>query len=86
MLTDEALLSVYIGYLRRDFSFHAVRSQSRLLLDRLELLGGEGTTEVARRRQAAAFAELSASRQRSAVATALKQSRAVVRWGRFMVD
>ena len=55
-----------------------MRSQSRHLLDRLQLLDGEGATEVARRRQAAVSTELAACRQRQLVATALKQSRAVV--------
>ena len=77
---------MFTSYLRRDFSFCAVRAQSRLLLDRLELLDGEGVGDVARRRLAASAADRAADRVRQAQVTAMRQSRAVVRRGRIWED
>ena len=70
--------------LSREFSYVGVRAQARLLLDRLELLGGEGVGEVARRRRGAAAAERVAADERAAQATAIRCNRAVVQRGRFM--
>ena len=57
----------------KEFSFTAVRA-----------IAGEGTGEVARRKRAVAAAERTAAAERAAVATALRESREVVRRGRFM--
>ena len=46
--------SILAGSLRRQFSFTGVRSQQRLLLDRLDLLSGVGAGEDARRNRIAA--------------------------------
>ena len=85
-LGDGALMALNTSYLRRSFSFCAVRSQSRLLLDRLEGLIGNEAAIVGRRRQAAAEAEHVASKERHAQATALRQGRVVIRRGHFMAD
>ena len=61
-----------------------VRAQSRLLLDRLDLLAGEGAGEGARRRRAPAVAEGTAAAERSAQKVAILESREGVRRGRFM--
>ena len=63
-----------------------MRAQSRLLLDRLELLDGEGVGDVARRRLAASAADRAADRVRQAQVTAMRQSRAVIRRGRIWED
>ena len=83
-LGDVALMAINTGYLRRNFSFTAVRSQSRLLLDRLEGLIGNEAAIVGRRRQAAASMEHVAAKEREAQATSLRQARAVIRRGQFM--
>ena len=70
----------------RDFSFHAVRSQSRLLLDRLDLLTGGGSDSLRRKQQAASYADRAAYREQQAQATSLRQSRALVRRGRIWLD
>ena len=86
-MKDPALLAIYTGQLRREFSFCAVRSQSRLLLDRLELLDGEGGSVLAKRRQVAQMLEIKSNQERQAHLTAVRQGRAsIVRKGRFLTD
>ena len=79
ILSDSALQSIYTGYLRRQFSFCAVQAQTRLLLDRLDLLTGGESGSTARRRQAADYIEFTAGREREAQRTAARQGRVVVR-------
>ena len=83
-MEDSAILAEFVSSLRREFSCTGVRAQSRLLLDRLDLLAGEGAGEGARRRRAAAAAEGAAAAERSAQRVAMLESREVVRRGRFM--
>ena len=83
-MEDSAILAEFVSSLRREFSCTGVRAQSRLLLDRLDLLAGEGAGEGARRRRAAAAAEGAAAAERSAQRVAMQESREVVRRGRFM--
>ena len=54
------------------------------LLDRLDLLAGEGAGEGAGRRRAAAAVEGAAAAERAAQRVAMLESREVVRRGRFM--
>ena len=83
-LTEEALIGVYTGQLRRTFSFHAMRSQARLLLDRLELLDAESNKDAAKRRRLVEAANRRAYRERHAQMTAVREGRAIIRWGRFV--
>ena len=83
-LQDSALLADFVSSLRRQFSFVGVRAQSRLLLDRLDLLMGMGAGDVARRNRFAAAAEKAASDERAAQAISLRERREIVRRGRFM--
>ena len=54
------------------------------LLDRLDLLAGEGAGEGAGRRRAAAAVEGAAAAEQAAQRVAMLESREVVRRGRFM--
>ena len=83
-LEDSALLAEFVGSLRRHFSFTGVRAQSRMLLDRLDLLAGTGAGEEARRNRAAAAEERAAANERAAQTIALRERREIVRRGRFM--
>ena len=83
-LEDSALLAMFTSSLRRAFSYTGVKAQSRLLLDRLDLLSGEGPGQVVRRKCAAEAEERAAANERMAQVTALRESRAVVRRGMFM--
>jgi hypothetical protein len=58
--------------------------QSRLLLDRLDLMSGTGVGETARRGRAAAAVERAAANERAAQRVSLRERREVVRRGRFM--
>ena len=62
-----------------------MKSQARLLLDRLELLG-EGTGEAGRRRDWAVEAERAAGRERRAQAVCLQQGRTLLRSGFAKLD
>ena len=83
-LEDSAILAEFVSSLRREFSCTGVRAQSRLLLDRLDVIAGEGAGEGARRRRAVAAADGAASAERSAQRVAMQERREVVRRGRFM--
>ena len=83
-LEDSALLAEFVGSLRRQFSFTGVRAQSRLLLDRLDVLAGAGVGEDARRNRAAAAVERGARNEREAQAVSIRECREIVRRGRFM--
>ena len=74
---NSAILAEFVSSLRREVSCTGGRAHSRLLLDRLDLLAGEGAGEGVRRRGASAA-------ERSAQRVAMQESREVVRRGRFM--
>ena len=81
---DSALLAEFVGSLRRQFSFVGTRANSRLLLDRLDLLTGMGAGEEARRNRFAAAEERAAMEERAAQTISLRERRDIVRRGRFM--
>ena len=68
-----------VGSLRRQFSFVGVRTQSRLLLDRLDLFVGMGAGDVTRRNRFAAAAEKAASDERAAQTISLRERREIVK-------
>ena len=76
----EAERAALVGHIRRQLSFTAVQQQSKLLLDRLQLLG-DGATEAERRRSWAEEVERRAARERQAQAVCLRQGRALIRHG-----
>ena len=81
----EAQLAGFTAYIRRQLSHLAVQQQSRLLLDRLELLG-DGAGEAARRRAWAVSVERGAERERRAQAVCQRQARPLVRSGFALLD
>ena len=81
----EAQLAGFTAYIRRQLSHLAVQQQSRLLLDRLELLG-DGAGEAARRRAWAVTVERGAERERRAQAVCQRQARPLVRSGFALLD
>ena len=76
----EAQLASLVASVRRDLSCNAVKQQSKLLLDRLRLLG-DGATEAANRRGWAVQLERVAARERRAQDACLRQGQAVRRHG-----
>ena len=72
-LEESGLLALYTGALRREFSFTGVRAQSRLLLDRLELLDGESASQTSRRCRAAQAEERRVANERMAQFTAARE-------------
>jgi hypothetical protein len=76
----EAQLASLVASVRRDLSFNAVKQQSKLLLDRLRLLG-DGATEAANRRGWAVQLERVAARERRAQDACLRQGQGVRRHG-----
>ena len=76
-------MAVLVGSIRRQVSVTAVRSQARLLLDRLDGLVGEGGLAARRRREFALSSERKSLRERSAMAVSLRQNRAILRKGFF---
>ena len=81
----EAQLASEVAFLRRRLSFTAVQQQSRLLLDRLQLLG-EGSREAARRRDWAMMARRAEERERRAQLVCLQQGRSIRRSGFALLD
>ena len=75
-----AQLAGLVGHVRRKFSINAVKQTSRLLLDRLQLLG-EGAAEAAARRDRAVMAEAVVARERRAQEVCTRQGRGIVRRG-----
>ena len=75
-----ALLSSEVGYLRRRLSFTAVQEQSKLLLDRMQLLG-DGAKEARRRREWAEQAARVETRERRAQVVSLMQGHNIRRSG-----
>ena len=76
----EAERAALVGQIRRQLAFKAVQQQSKLLLDRLQLLG-DGAVEAERRRGWAVEVERMAARERQAQAVCLRQGRALIRHG-----
>ena len=70
-------LAGLVRFVRRKLSFNAVQQTSRLLLDRLQLLG-DGT---AGRRDRAVMVEAVAARERRAQDACARQGRGIVRRG-----
>ena len=79
-------MAVLVGSIRRQLSSTAVRSQARLLLDRLDGLVGEGSFSAKRRRDFALSTERKSLRERQALATELRQSRAILKRGFFKLN
>ena len=78
-------LAQLVGHVRRKLSINAVQQTSRLLLDRLQLLG-DGATEAAGRRDRAVVVEAVAARERRAQEVCVRQGRGIVRRGFGLLD
>ena len=78
--SKEAQLAILVASVRRDLSHKAIQQQSKLLLDRLRLLG-DGATEAAGRRGWAEERERVAARERRAQDVCLRQGQALMRHG-----
>jgi hypothetical protein len=83
--SQEADVAQYKGQIRRGLSLEAVRSQARLLLDRLGGLGA-GAAAAAKRRDWAEAEEWRMGRERRANQLALSQGRPVRARGQFLVQ
>ena len=71
-------LAGLVSHVRRKLSINAVQQTSRLLLDRLQLLG-DGAAEAAARRNRAVMLEAVAARERSAQDVCVRQGKGIVR-------
>ena len=80
--SDVAALSVLTGQIRRGLSLVAARSQARLLLDRLEVVGS-GAAGAARRRQWVALESWRLQKEQRTHMISLRQGRPVLRRGDF---
>ena len=78
--TREAQLAGLVASTRRDLSHKAVQQQSKLLLDRLKLLG-DGAKEAANRRGWAEEVERRGARERRAQDVCLRQGHSLMRHG-----
>ena len=83
--SDRQQLATIKSNTRQQLSRVCVQSQARLLLDRLEGLGGGGAGEAARRRARAGQVERGWERERRALAVARRQGRAIYRAGDFFL-
>ena len=81
----EAEVALYTGQIRRQLSLEAVRSQARLLLERLGGLGA-GAAAAAKRRDWAETDEYRMGRERRAHQLALSQGRLVRARGQFLLS
>ena len=81
----EAEVALYTGQIRRQLSLEAVRSQARLLLDRLGGLGA-GAAAAAKRRDWADAEESRMGRERRAHQMALYQGRPIRARGQFLLS
>ena len=79
-----AQLASYVSQNRQQLSRISVQSQSRLLLDRLEGLGG-GTGEAARRRQNTEWLQAKWEKERQAQTIAARQGWRIRRTGDFKI-
>ena len=85
MTTDKAALSLLTGQIRRTLSLEVARAQSRLLLDRLEVLGSGGV-EAARRRSWEAMEGRMMARESRAHMLGMQSGRAVYRRGEIFLQ
>ena len=83
--TKETEVALYTGQIRRALSLEAVRSQARLLLDRLGGLGG-GAEAAAKRRDWAEAEERRMGRERRAHQLALSQGHPIHAHGQFLLS
>ena len=73
-------LTGLVSRVRRKLSIGTVQRTSRLLLDRLQLLG-DGAVEAATRRDRVVMLEAVAARERRAQEVCIRQGRGIVRRG-----
>ena len=85
-LSDAGHLALLTGSLRRQLSLLAVRSQARLLLDRLEGLIGVGAVAAARRRSGAAATARVQEFERRAHSIGQRQGMNIIRRGFFKLN
>ena len=81
--SKEAEVALYTGQIRRALSIEAVRSQARLLLDRLSGLGAVAVA-AAKRREWAEAEEPRMGRERRAHQLTLSQGRPILAQGQFL--
>jgi hypothetical protein len=81
----EAEVALYTGQIRRRLSLEAIRSQARLLLERVGGLGA-GAAAAAKRRDWAEAEEYRMGRERRAHQLALSQGRPVRARGQFLLS
>ena len=84
--SESGHLALLTGSLRRQLSLLAVRSQARLLIDRVEGLIGVGAISAARRRAAALRTARELELERRAHYVGQKQGRNIVRRGCFKLN
>ena len=85
LVTEEAEIAITTSFIRKSLSVCAVRSQARLLLGRLEVIG-PGAAAAAQRRNIALQLERRWANQRRADALSVLQGRAILRRGHFKLD
>ena len=85
-LSEKGHLALLTGSLRRQLSLLAVRSQARLLLDRVEGLIGVGAVAAARRRASAVATARAFDLERRAQFVSQRQGANIVRRGFFRID
>ena len=83
--TEEAEIALTTSFLRKSLSVCGVRSQARLLLGRLDVLG-PGAAAAALRRNHALQLERRWAQQRRADALSSVQGRSILRRGHFKMD
>ena len=83
--TEEAEIAITTSFIRKSLSVCAVRSQARLLLGRLEVIG-PGAAAAAQRRNIALQLERRWANQRRADALSVLQGRTILRRGHFKLD
>ena len=83
--TEEAEIALTTSFLRKSLSVCGVRSQARLLLGRLDVLG-PGAAAAALRRNYALQLERRWAQQRRADALSSLQGRSILRRGHFKMD
>ena len=84
-MEEEAEIACYTGQIRKELSLEAVRSQARVLLDRLNDLGA-GAAAAAKRRGWAEQEEWRRVKERRAHLLCLAQGRPVRSLGQFFTD
>ena len=85
--SEEAELAITTSFLRRTLSLAGVRSQSKLLLSRLEVIGPvAGANAAAGRRSYALNLERRVANQRRADQLSRIQGKALLRRGHFKID